>query len=235
MRLLVSVATAMEARAAVEGGADLIDAKDPHAGALGAVTADTLGEIHAAVGAKRPVTASLGDAEDEADVERLAREFAARKLAFVKVGFAGISSLSRIASLTKAAVRGARPAGVVAVAYADRPECVTPLALVDTVAGVGVDGLLIDTADKRGPGLCRLAGPRVLAHWTARAHEAGLFVALAGQLEAEDLRIVIDAGADIAGVRGAACIGGRTGQISAERIRELRERAMPPVTASLST
>ena len=49
MRLLVSVSSAAEASAALAGGADVIDAKDPLAGALGAVSADVLREIHAIV------------------------------------------------------------------------------------------------------------------------------------------------------------------------------------------
>ena len=49
MRLLVSVANATEASAALAGGADLIDAKDPLAGALGAVPIAVLAEIHAVV------------------------------------------------------------------------------------------------------------------------------------------------------------------------------------------
>ena len=51
MKLLVSVADAEEAVAARDGGADLIDAKDPSSGALGAVSLPTLSEIHAAVAA----------------------------------------------------------------------------------------------------------------------------------------------------------------------------------------
>ena len=47
MRLLVSVANAAEASAALAGGADLIDAKDPATGALTPVTADVFREIHA--------------------------------------------------------------------------------------------------------------------------------------------------------------------------------------------
>ena len=46
MRLLVSVMDASEALAALEGGADLIDAKDPLAGALGPVTRAVLTDIH---------------------------------------------------------------------------------------------------------------------------------------------------------------------------------------------
>ena len=46
MRLLVSVASATEASAALAGGADVIDAKNPLAGALGAVSVGVLREIH---------------------------------------------------------------------------------------------------------------------------------------------------------------------------------------------
>ena len=46
MRLLVSVATPEEASAALAGGADVIDAKDPTF-ALGAVSLDILHAIHA--------------------------------------------------------------------------------------------------------------------------------------------------------------------------------------------
>ena len=46
MRLLVSVASADDARAAVDGGADIIDAKNPWVGALGAVEPDVMRAIH---------------------------------------------------------------------------------------------------------------------------------------------------------------------------------------------
>ncbi|HEY0776746.1 MAG TPA: (5-formylfuran-3-yl)methyl phosphate synthase, partial [Gemmatirosa sp.] len=36
------------------------------------------------------------------------------------------------------------------------------------------------------------------------------------------VRIVREIGPDVVGVRGAACDGGRTGRISAERVRALR-------------
>ena len=49
MRLLVSVASAPEAAEAIAGGADIIDAKDPLTGAIGAVSSHVLSAIHAAV------------------------------------------------------------------------------------------------------------------------------------------------------------------------------------------
>src|SRR5207249_4629944 len=77
MRLLISVASATDAAAALAGGADLIDAKDVHAGALGRVAPAVLRAIRAVVGGARPVTAALGDADDEATIECAARTFAA--------------------------------------------------------------------------------------------------------------------------------------------------------------
>src|SRR5207237_9523523 len=68
MRLLVSVRGPLEARAALAGGADVIDAKDPACGALGAVSAERLAAIRRTVGAARPVSAALGDARDEGTV-----------------------------------------------------------------------------------------------------------------------------------------------------------------------
>ena len=65
--------------------------------------------------------------------------------------------------------------------------------------------------------------PAALVAFVSSVREAGLFVALAGQLTADDLPFVRDAGADIAGVRGAACDGGRNGHVSAERVRALRQ------------
>ena len=61
MQLLVSVSDAAEAQAAVDGGAGIIDAKDPFTGALGAVQPEVLSEICRGGGPSRLVTAALGD------------------------------------------------------------------------------------------------------------------------------------------------------------------------------
>ena len=225
MQLLVSVTNASEAAAALEGGADLIDAKDPRSGALGAVTPQVLRAIHAAVGGSRPVTAALGDASDEAAIEEAAQAFTLAGARLVKIGFAGTSDAGRVSSLIAAAVRGAGDRGaVVAVAYADdeRAGSLAPEALVAVAARAGATGVLLDTADKDGPGLRERMPVHALASWVASAHAAGLQVALAGKLTAADLSFVREAGADIAGVRGAACDGGRLGCVSAGLVCRLR-------------
>jgi uncharacterized protein (UPF0264 family) len=229
MNLLVSVSSAEEASAALAGGADIIDAKNPLAGPLGPVTADVLGEIHTAVGGLRPVTAALGDVAREEEAEGAAVRFCSAGAVLVKIGFAGISDPGRIEALTNAAVRGARAggsgtSGVVAVAYADadRVGSLPASRFVDLAARAGASGLLLDTADKAGPGLRGLISPAALKAWVGLAHDAGLLVALAGKLGPDDLAFVRDAGADIVGVRGAACDSGRTGRVSADRVAALR-------------
>jgi (5-formylfuran-3-yl)methyl phosphate synthase len=228
MRLLVSVKNAEEAMAALAGGADFIDAKDPAAGALGAVSLDVLRGIHSTVAGLKPVSAALGDALDERSIERDARAYALAGASLVKIGFAGISSRIRVTALLDAAKRGAAGnAGVIAVAYADadRADSPRPDLILEAAAAARVEGVLLDTADKHGPGLRHLMAAATLRAWVTVAHEAGLLVALAGKLAADDLEWVHDAGPDIAGVRGAACTGGRTGRIESRKVRELREQA----------
>lgn len=229
MRLLVSVANSLEADAALAGGADIIDAKDPASGPLGAVSVPVLFDICRVTPTAHPVSAALGDAEDEGVVESMARTYAGTRAGLVKVGFAGTSNIERARSLLAAAVRGAREAsgdrcGVVAVAYADA-HVVASLprgALTEAAARAGAVGVLMDTADKDGPGLRDLISHEDLSTWIRDAHDAGLLVAVAGKLQADDLRFARDAGADVAGVRGAACEGGRMGRVTTARVRALR-------------
>jgi uncharacterized protein (UPF0264 family) len=227
MRLLVSAASAADAAAALEGGADFIDAKEPSAGALGAVAPATFAAIVAAVGNARPVTAALGDGISTTSVEADARMFATLGAALVKLAISGAETMADAHALAASAVRGARmgraDASVVLVAFADRPHgLVSPMALLDVASAAGAAGVLLDTADKRGPRLTQLATLAWLTEWTGQAHRRSLSAALAGRLQPEDLPIARRSGADVAGVRGAACEGGRNGRVVAEAVRGLR-------------
>lgn len=231
MRLLVSVASPDDAREAVAGGADIIDAKDPGMGALGAVTLARLAAIRAAVGGARPLTAALGDAVDDAGTEALAAAYGEAGASLVKIGLLGTTNVVQAVILASAAVRGAAKAagGVVVVAYADGPRAraISPADVIEVAARSGARGVLLDTLNKDGPGLVEVVSPSDLAGWVSAGHAAGLLVAVAGKLTAMDLTLVGDAGADIAGVRGAACIGGRAGLVSRALVRVLLERCAP--------
>ena len=227
MQLLVSVTNATEALAALAGGADVIDAKDASVGALGAVTVDTLGEIRDVVSGARPVTAALGDAKNEADIARSACA-SLRRRRLVKGGSRALSVTSRSSPHCSGRAwraGGNERTGVIAVAYADadRAASIPKAQLVGGARRAGARGLLLDTADKHGPGLRGLVTPTALTAWVTEVHDAGLLVALAGQLTAADLSFVRDAGADIVGVRGAACEGGRNGRVAERLVRQLAE------------
>jgi uncharacterized protein (UPF0264 family) len=227
MQLLVSVSDAGEAREAFAGGAHIIDAKDPTRGALGAVELDVFGDI-VAVARDATISAALGDADEAGDTERAAAEFATRGASFVKVGFANVVEPVRAARLLSGVVSSAAHGGncgVVAVAYADasRVNAIAPHELLRIAADAGARGVLVDTADKSGAGLTRLWSSAQIGEWVEAARGRGLMASVAGKIVLGDFHVVARASPDIVGVRGAACVGGRGGRVSAERVRGLRD------------
>ncbi len=228
LKLLVSVVDAAEARTAAAAGADIVDVKNPEEGSLGAPSPATIEAVRAAVPARLPVSAAIGDMPNLPGTAALAGLGAARSgAAFVKVGLWGVASEAEAIALLRAVRDGAPGAVVVAAAYADaRRVAHAPLApeLLPRVAGAaGVGVCLLDTAVKDGRGLMEWLTPDALGSLVAEAHGFGLQVALAGALRAEDLPVVRAAGADIAGVRSAACSDARrSGPLDAARVRALR-------------
>ena len=90
-RLLVSVRSAEEARAALAGGADLIDIKEPAHGALGAADRAAMIAIVAAVAGHVPVSAALGELANPAQLDASL----AGQIAFAKFGLAGCGETGR--------------------------------------------------------------------------------------------------------------------------------------------
>ena len=169
--------------------------------------------VRAAVPAELPVSAAIGDMPNLPGTAALAALGAARSGAtFVKVGLWGVSTEDDAVALLRAVREGVADVPgtvVVAAAYADArrvphaPLAPELLPRVARAAGVGV--CLLDTAVKDGRGLLDWLSPDALTSLVADAHAAGLQVALAGALRAEDLPVIRATGADIAGVRSAAC------------------------------
>jgi uncharacterized protein (UPF0264 family) len=231
VRLLVSVVDVTEARAAAAAGADIVDVKNPAEGSLGAPSPAVIEAVRAAVPVEVPVSAAIGDMPDLPGTAALAALGAARSGArFVKVGLWGVSAEPEAIALLRAvreAVDVVPGAVVVAGAYADAERVAhAPLApelLVEVAQAAGIEVCLLDTAIKDGSGLLDWRSPDALASLVDDAHRAGLRVALAGALRAEDLPVVGATGADIAGVRSAACADGRrSGPLEAARVRALR-------------
>src|SRR5262249_43566289 len=156
--------------------------------ALGPVSLAVMREISATVNGRRLLTAALGDATDERTVASMAYSFAAAGARLVKMGFAGVSSATRVESLIRSAVQAVRAGGGgeargVGVVYVDADRTTAPTAteLVALAAASGATGVLFDTINKRGPGLCELMSPRLLAEWVEEIHRAGMLATLAGR------------------------------------------------------
>jgi uncharacterized protein (UPF0264 family) len=182
-----------------------------------------------------PVSAAIGDMPNLPGTAALAAFGAARSgAAYVKVGLWGASTDAAALELLRAVRDAASGAVTVAAAYADaRRVARAPLApeLLPRVAhAAGAEVCLLDTAVKDGRGLLDWLSPDALAALVDEAHELGLEVALAGALRAVDLPVVAATGADIAGVRSAACgEDRRSGRLEPGRVRALRAgcAAMP--------
>ena len=240
MRLLVSVRSAGEVAPAVAGGADIVDAKEPTAGSLGPVSGRVLREIARCVPAGVPFSIALGEPKNLAALE--AAMTALHGLdptpspVYVKVGLsaAGDGASALLAALVGLSTRMAVRPSVIAVAYADytaagvpAPETVARMA-----AATGADGVLLDTWAKDGGDLFHHVAEPALRGWIEQTRAAGLLVALAGSLSIAGVRAVADLPADIVGVRGAACIGGRAGAVSEGLVAELKAALAQGVAVS---
>ncbi len=236
MRLLVSVRSAAEVEPALAGGADIVDAKEPDLGSLGPVSQKTLAEILGRLPSTHAFSVALGDIRTAADVVTALSTLslpARRAPTFLKLGFAGVRSPELVCSLLTAAVQiagrqAARPL-IIAVAYADaeRAGAVSPELIARSAHQAGVAGVLIDTYLKDQAGLLQWLSPAALAVLVSDLRRAGLLSAVAGALEPEGLDRVRAADPDIVGFRGAACDGGRSGRVSAERVAKLRRQLAP--------
>jgi hypothetical protein len=233
MQLLVSVRSAAEVGPALSGGADIIDAKEPSRGSLGSVSPATLAEILALVPPACPLSVALGDLTSPEEVITAINSLALPVRpapTYLKIGFAGVPSPETVTSILATAVatlaRQGSAALVVAVAYADgaRAGTIGPELVPGCARRAGATGVLLDTHTKDGVGLLGWIAPRALAEWVASARRDDLLTALAGALALESIETVSAAGADVVGVRGAACEGGRHGSVRADRVRALRQR-----------
>ena len=234
-RLLVSVRSADEARAALSGGADVIDVKEPTRGSLGAAAHETIGEVLAAIDGARPVSAALGELLDHKIETRLAIPSG---LTFVKFGLAGCANATDWRTRLRFRAEALPDAtSLVAVIYADHhaAEAPTSAEVLDAAAEWQCDTILVDTWNKSGGGLFEVWTFNQIARLVERVHATGKKVALAGSLTRNDVARVLCLEPDYVAVRGAACEAGRTSAVSAERVQALADRIHAPLAASLAT
>jgi uncharacterized protein (UPF0264 family) len=218
---LASVTSADEAEIALDGGADIIDCKDPASGALGALPTRTVCEIVERVRGRVAVSATVGDLPSDPDVlTEAVMQMAATGADVVKIGFFGGSDpRDAISSLGAACSASTR---LVAVLMADRhPD----FALLPVLAAANFAGVMLDTADKAAGRLTSVLSVGRLTEFVRAARDHDLFVGLAGSLEESDIAVLTRLEPDMLGFRGALCSAGRVGVIEAPLVAAVR-RAM---------
>ena len=233
-RLLVSVRNVEEAEAAIRGGCDILDVKEPHRGSLGMAAPDVLQRISDFARSQAPqvlLTAALGEVyEYRPSDARKELPATLPALDFVKLGTARLRSASvwqKTVQATRAAItRTLSPATEwVAVAYADwKPaEAPCPDDVISEALDAGCRGVLFDTYGKTGHGLLDWMSIADMQSAARRLHARGLFLALAGSLKFDDLAKLQPVAADIIAIRGAACVGGlRTDSICESAVRDFQ-------------
>lgn len=243
-RLLVSVRDRTEAITAISAGVELLDVKDPGRGALGMATTDTLVAISSLLATvpveNRPLfSVACGELLDWAAAAGASDKAEALPQLeippdVVKFGAAGLISgrAAEWSSLLAAVDRlvgkpGESLPARVLVAYAEEEAVGAPTLeeAFSAVVDYGWDGLLVDTAQKRGGRLFDLQSVERLRQIRQRCGRAGVLFALAGRLVPDDLERIVAVGADIVGVRSAVCTNEDRSQIiSRDRIVSLQGR-----------
>ncbi len=212
--------TASEARLCAGLGADIIDAKDPAAGALGALGVDMVRAIRASVPLSVAVSATIGDpVSDPPLMAQRVESMAATGVDIVKVGLdADAAAQATLDYLSRTAIADAR---LVAVLLADRG---LDLDLVARARDAGFSGVMLDTADKGNGALTDIVAPHVLQAFIAAVRRAGLFAGFAGSLRVNHVAELTVYGPDVLGFRGGLCRNcERIGAIDAAAVRAVRQ------------
>lgn len=236
--LLVSVRSEREAAAALAGGCDVLDVKEPSRGPLGMAEVATITAIVDQAGARKapvPVSVALGEAL-EWKLERPAPRLPAG-IAYLKLGTAllpvdaAASQFVAVRRCIESAIAVPR-AGVfapsprwIAVAYADfeLARSPPPEQIAELASDCGCAGLLVDTFSKERKRLVDWLDERRLAALAVLCRKQGLSFALAGRLRAGDLPQVLAVHPDLIGIRSAACRDGyRNGPIHIDSVRAFR-------------
>lgn len=221
--LLVSVRSGDEAQAALDGGADLIDVKEPARGALGAADAVVWSEVAEIVRGQRPTSLALGELIDggqHCQSEELA------EFDFVKLGLAGCGRFADWADRWRNCL-GELPGNVtpVAVAYADwrTAQAPPPDDVIEHAVRAHCGAVLFDTYDKQQGCLLDHFDLNELQRLSASVRRHALRVVFAGSLHAQSISEVLHLRPDFVAVRGAACREGRVGRVDRLCVRELAQ------------
>lgn len=232
MLLLISPINTDEALESIEGGADIVDVKNPKEGSLGANFPWVIKNIRKITPDGMHVSATLGDVPYKPGTVSLAAAGAVVSGAdYIKVGLYGTKNYDEALEVMENVVKSVKEfdenALIVASGYADahRVGAVDPMEIPGVAADAGADLAMVDTAVKDGKTLFDFMDVDKLQEFNDTIHDHGLKSALAGSVKKDQLRLLYDIGCDVVGIRGAACTGGdrNNGSIHRSAVKELKD------------
>ncbi|MBI1733391.1 MAG: (5-formylfuran-3-yl)methyl phosphate synthase [Gammaproteobacteria bacterium] len=215
---LASVRSAAEARQVLPAGVDILDVKEPDAGALGAVSDATLRDIVACARGVVPVSATVGDLPmaPEQLGPAIERTWSAG-VDIVKVGvFADAVRQPVLSLLDECSARGVR---IVLVYFAEQWRGEADFI---ALSQAGIGGVMLDTRDKQAGSLTSRVSGEELNEFALRARQAELMAGLAGSLREADIPQLLALNPDYLGFRGALCGGaGRGAAIEVSAVQRI--------------
>jgi uncharacterized protein (UPF0264 family) len=226
---LISIRSFEELNSAIEGGADIVDLKNPIEGSLGASFPWLIRKIRN-YGNNFTLSVAIGDMPYLPGTAALASSGAAICGSdIIKVGLFGPRSFNEGVKLLKSVVKAAKEINqeilVVGAGYADHKSFngIDSLDIPMICNLAGADIAMLDTYSKNGKKLFNFINMEKLREFINIAHENNLLAALAGSLELHDIELINELGADIIGFRGAACSGSdrKNGVIEINRVKKI--------------
>jgi hypothetical protein len=222
-----------EARAALQGGADILDVKNPKEGSLGANFPWAIRAVVDLAAGRVPVSATIGDLEFKPGTASLAALGAAAAGAeFIKAGLLGAKTPEQAEEMLQGIVRAVKDYDpskkVVAAGYSDyvRVGSISPQLLIAAAEKAGADVVMVDTAVKDGRATFEFMSEQDLREFIDLGHASGLEVALAGSIDFVHLELLQRLSPDIIGVRGIVCGGDRRSAVRAELVEKVKRKIL---------
>lgn len=230
MKVLISPINRNEAIEAVNGGADIIDVKNPKEGPLGANFPWIIKDVVNHVPKNIETSCTIGEMPMlPGSISLAARGAASIGVDYIKAGLSGINSFDRAIKIMKNVVKAVKDYNskikIVIVGYADsqKIDSIDPILIPKITKKASADISMIDTAIKNGQSTFNLIEISKIKKFIEKAHKYELKTALAGSLRKVDFEKAKSLDPDIIGLRGAACTNNDRlkGKITSKRVKEI--------------
>ena len=219
--MLASVRDLEEAKLVYEGGADIIDLKEPNDGALGAVPLQRIHRVVDDLWEKCVISATIGDLPaDYIKINEKVIQTAETGVDYVKVGMFSERHIETcLPNLIHCTNKGI---AVIAVFFADMEFDIN--FAIRIAADARLKGVMLDTARKGSGSLLTYKNIMQLEYFVNRAKQNDLLTGLAGSLTIKDIPALLKASPDYIGFRTALCDSNlRIGSLNTNAIYSVRQ------------